>query len=102
MMLIATATAKEMTAALAWAGPLPETPEGRPVPWPVLRRDVWLLVTGVGPVNAALSLGLALGAAGADGGRAMTRDRGGGLGAAERPDGDGNANVSEHGGERGE
>ncbi len=74
MLLIAAATAKELTAALAWAGPLPGTPEGRPVPWPVLRPDAWLLVTGVGPVNAALSLGAALGRLGALGGAGAGQD----------------------------
>ncbi|EHJ47804.1 futalosine nucleosidase [Solidesulfovibrio carbinoliphilus subsp. oakridgensis] len=60
-LLVACATAKEYKAALAPLG-APAAPEpGRAVPWRRGGRDFLILVTGVGPVAAALAVGRVLG-----------------------------------------
>lgn len=60
-LLLVAATARELGSALASFGQLPDLPQGRVQRWQLGARSVDLLVCGVGPVNAALHLGLALG-----------------------------------------
>ena len=63
-LILSLATAKEYRAALSPLGaPLPPEP-GDAVPWRRGGRDCLVVVTGVGPVAAALSLGRAIGLAG--------------------------------------
>ena len=60
--VITAATAKELKKALSFAPVLPrELNTGEVLPWKWQERDFLLLVTGVGPVNAALHLGKLLG-----------------------------------------
>ncbi len=61
--VLAFATAKEMHKSLAFAArTLPSKLElGRPFAWQWQNRDFLLLLTGIGPINAALSLGKLLG-----------------------------------------
>lgn len=55
------ATEAELRAALAGLGETPELPRRGAVPAKIAGREALLLVTGVGPVNAALEMGAALG-----------------------------------------
>jgi futalosine hydrolase len=62
--VLAAATAQELAAALSWAEGLhglDGLAQGEPVPARIAGRDWTLLVTGVGPLNAVLHLGLLLG-----------------------------------------
>ena len=62
--VITAATAKELKKALSFAPTLSgELNTGEVLPWKWQNRDFLLLVTGVGPVNAALHLGKLLGSA---------------------------------------
>jgi futalosine hydrolase len=60
-MILVTATALEMRRAIGELGGQAQVPERGQVPARLAGRDVLLLVTGVGPVNAALGLGRLLG-----------------------------------------
>lgn len=60
MLLFTAATSQELSAALRDFGPLPDCPQGVPVGHAVAGRDAHLLVSGVGLVNAAWSLGRAV------------------------------------------
>jgi len=66
MLLVATATEKEMKAALGHAG-IPAVEHGRPVEFELNGRKLLLAVTGVGLVNAALVAGQLLGRPGLTG-----------------------------------
>jgi futalosine hydrolase len=65
-LLVCLATAKEYKAALASLGAPAAPSPGETVSWRRGGRDCLVVVTGVGPVAAAASLGLALGRAGRD------------------------------------
>ena len=58
---LVTATAAEMRAALAGLDVPPEVPERGAARAVIASREALLVVTGVGPVNAALEMGAALG-----------------------------------------
>ncbi|MHC1790183.1 futalosine hydrolase [Solidesulfovibrio sp.] len=60
-LLLVVATAKEYRAAVSGLGAPPPPPPGQTVDWRRGGRDVTLLVTGVGPVAAALAVGRAIG-----------------------------------------
>jgi futalosine hydrolase len=60
-LILATATKREMHSALRPYGDLPKLETGKPVPWPCPERSLLLLVTGIGPVNAAMALGRVFG-----------------------------------------
>lgn len=67
MLLIVTATEREMHSALASFGAPPSPPQGAAGFWRAAGRDLALLVTGVGMVNAALALGGTLAGGAIDG-----------------------------------
>ncbi|EPR44731.1 futalosine nucleosidase [Desulfovibrio sp. X2] len=60
-LLVACATRKELAAALAYAAPPPLPEQGRPTRARIFDRDCLLLVTGVGPLAAAVHIARALG-----------------------------------------
>ncbi|HML56104.1 MAG TPA: futalosine hydrolase, partial [Solidesulfovibrio magneticus] len=59
--LLALATAKEYRAALSPLGAPAPPPPGRAAPWRRGGRDFLVLITGVGPVAAAMAVGRAIG-----------------------------------------
>lgn len=67
MLVLATATPREMKAVLAGFGERATVEQGSPVPLELRGRSVLLVVTGVGVVNAALAAGMLLGREDVDG-----------------------------------
>lgn len=59
--VLAAATRREMQAILSPVGKMPKLSYGYPYDWPFAGRNYLLLITGIGPINAALSLGRTLG-----------------------------------------
>jgi futalosine hydrolase len=60
-LVLVTATAKEMRSFLPSSGDLDLPAEGNYCTWQYKQREYVLLVTGIGPINAALALGRLLG-----------------------------------------
>lgn len=84
-LLATVATAKEYKAAFAPLGAPPPPPPGETVPWRRDGRDILLVVTGVGPVAAALTLGSVLGRHGRDCGGVVNCGVAGGFDLARSP-----------------
>jgi len=59
-LIITTATRREMRSALQAVSCPADLPYGQPVEWTLKHRACTLLITGIGPINAALQLGRAL------------------------------------------